>query len=107
MPPVSAVRGDVVVAGDEHDRGIGQRATQPRELHERVQDRLIRRPNGVKHVAGDDDDVGRSSMIAIDGRAKGRGDVGFPLVDPAGSQPLILPVAEMQVGEMDQAHAAA
>ena len=55
---------------------------------------------------GENHDIGRELDNAIDGRAKGRGDVGFPLIDAAGSQPLILPVTEMQIGEMNQAHAA-
>ena len=106
MPPVSVDARRVVIAGDEHDLRVRQRASQPRELQERVEDRLVRRPHRVKHVAGDDDDVRRERDDAVDGRAKGRGDVRLPLVDAAGSQPLILPVAEVEIGEMDQAHAA-
>jgi hypothetical protein len=71
-----------------------------------VQDRLIRRTNCVKDVARHDHDVGRELDDLVDGRAKGRGNIGLPLIDPAGSEPLILPVTEMQVGEMNQAHAA-
>ena len=94
----------VVVAGDDDDRRVGQRATQPRELHERVQDRRVGRPHGVKHVARDDDQLGRELDDAVDRRAKRRGDVRLPLVDPAGSEPLVLPVAEVEIGEVDQAH---
>ena len=71
-----------------------------------MENRLIRRPNRVEDVAGDDDEVRRERDDAIDGRAKGRGDVRLPLIDSAGSEPLILPVAEVEIGEMDQAHAA-
>ncbi len=53
-----------------------------------------------------DDQIGREGDDAVDGRAKGRGDVRLPLIDSAGSEPLVLPVAEMKIGEMDQAHAA-
>ena len=51
-------------------------------------------------------DIRRKLDDPVDGRAKGRGDVRLPLIDPAGSEPLILPVTEMQIGEMNQAHAA-
>ena len=96
----------VVIAGDEDDHRVRQRLRQPRELNERVENRLIRRANGVKDVARENDDVRRQRDDAIDGRAKGRGDVGFPLIDAAGSQSLVLPVTEMQIGQMNQTHAA-
>ena len=60
----------------------------------------------MKDVAGDDDEVRPQLDDSVDGRAKGRGDVRLPLIHTAGSEPLILPVTEMQVGEMNQAHAA-
>jgi len=79
---------------------------QSAELHERMEDRLVWRPHGVKDVAGDDDQVWVERDDAINSRAKRRGDVRLPLIDPAGSEPLILPVTKVKIGEMDQAHAA-
>jgi hypothetical protein len=95
-----------VIAGEEQDICIGERLRESRELNEPVEDRLICRANGVKDVAGDDHDVGCELDDSVDSRAKGRSDVCLPLIDSAGSEPLILPVTEMQVGEMNQAHAA-
>ena len=94
----------VVVAGDEHDVRFGQLAAQTAELQERVENRLIGRAHAVKHIARDDDHVGPKRDDPIDGHAKRSSDVRLPLVDPAGSQPLILPVAEVEIREMDQAH---
>ena len=96
----------VVVARDENDRRLRQRADQPVELQERVEDRLVRRADGVKDVARHDDELGPQLDHPIDHQTERRGDVGFALVDPGGRQPLILPVAEVQVGEVNQAHAA-
>ena len=95
-----------MIAGHEDGDRVRQRLHQPPELNERVKDRLIGRPDGVEHIAGDDDHIGTESDDAVDGRAKGRGDVGLPLIDSAGSEPLILPVAEVEIREMDQAHTA-
>ena len=92
-----------MVPRDEHDLGVRQRLRQPRELHERVQDRLIGRADRVEHVAGNEHDVRRQLDHTIDRRAKRRRHVRLPLIDPAGSQPLILPVAEMKIREVDEA----
>ena len=46
---------------------------------------------------------GASSMTRSIARAKRRRDVRLPLIDPGGSQPLVLPEAEMEVGEVDEA----
>ena len=69
-----------------------------------MQDRLIRRANAVKDITGNDDEVGREPDNVVDGRAKRRGDIRLPLIDSAGSEPLVLPVAEVEIGEVDQAH---
>ena len=57
MQPVSVARRRVVVAGDHHDDGVGQRGAQAVELMERVEDRGVRRPDRVEHVAGEEDDI--------------------------------------------------
>ena len=78
---------------------------QPTDAYGSVQNRLIRRPDAVKDVPRHDDDVGPEGDDAVYGRAKGRRDIRFPLIDPAGSEPLVLPVAEMEIRQVDQAHA--
>ena len=54
MPPVSVDRGESWLPATSTIIGVRQRLHQPRELHERVQDRLIGRAHGVEHVARDD-----------------------------------------------------
>jgi len=84
---------DVVVAcHEDHDR-IGQLAHETIELQERVQNRLVRRPYAMKNVSRHDDDIRPERDDAVDGRAKSRRDVRFPLIDAAGSEPLVLSVA--------------
>jgi len=48
-----------MIARNKHDFDPRNLARQPRKLHEGVEDRLIRRADAVKDVAGDDDEVGR------------------------------------------------
>lgn len=49
----------VVIARDEDDRRVRQLAHESRELQKGEEDRLVRRPHGVKHVAGDEHHIGR------------------------------------------------
>jgi hypothetical protein len=95
----------VVVAGDHHEVGGGERQPQPHELLERVEDRRVARPHGVEHVAGDDDEVGRERDRTVDGARERFGDVGLALVDAGGREALVLAEAEVQVGEVDESHA--
>src|SRR5207302_303001 len=96
----------IVVAGDEHDATLRQRPLETRKVDECVQDRGVARPNGVEHVAGDDDDLRRELDHSIDRQLERSRDIRFPLVDAAGSQSLVLSEAEVEVGEVDEAQAA-
>ena len=83
MQPVSALAA-VVIAGDHHDHRVRQRGAQPRELREGVEDRRVRRPHRVEHVAGDDARrSGRNLDHAIDRDAERLRDIRFALVDAA------------------------
>ena len=61
----------VVIAGDQHDRRLGQRLAQPLELAEREDDGGVGRADGVEQVAGHDDGVGARRDDAVD-RQRGR-----------------------------------
>jgi hypothetical protein len=67
-----------------------------------MNDCAVRWPHLVKHIAGDDDDVGRKLDRLVDCARERLGDVGLSLIDAARSQPLILAEAEMQVGEVNE-----
>jgi hypothetical protein len=68
-----------------------------------VQDRRVRRPHLMKRVARDEHDV-RSELDDPVDRARERlCDVRLALIDSARSQPLILAVSQVQVGEVDEA----
>src|SRR4051812_12342140 len=85
----------VVIAGHEEDDRLWQLALETPELQKRVEDRLVRRPDAVEDVSRYDDDIRAECDYPVYGHAKGRRDVRFPLIDPTGSEPLILPVPEM------------
>ena len=93
-----------MIAGDEDDRRVGQRLAQPLELMEGEDDRRVGGANGVEEVPGDDDGVGARRDHAVDRGAKGVRDVGFPLVDAARGLPVVLPDAEMGIGDMGEFH---
>jgi hypothetical protein len=57
----------------------------------------------VEHVAGDEHDLGRELDGLVDRPREGLGDVRLALIDPTRSQPLILAVSEVQIGEVDEA----
>ena len=85
----------IVIAGDHHDDRVGQRRRETRELRERVDDRGVHRAHGVKHVAGDHDDVGRERDDAVDGTAERVRHVCFALIDSGWREPMVLPEAQM------------
>jgi hypothetical protein len=59
----------------------------------------------VEHVARDDDDVRTQRDDAIDGAPEGERDVRFTLIDSGGRQAMVLPEAEVEVGQVNEAHA--
>ena len=56
----------------------------------------------MKHIAGDEDDIGRKLDRLVDCSRERLGDVGLSLIDAARSQPLILAEAEVQIGEVNE-----
>jgi len=92
-----------VVPGHHDDLRVGKRGAQPIELNEGVQDRRVRRAHLMKHVTGDEHDVGRELDHLVQ-RARDRlRHVHFTLIDPTRSQPLILAESQVQIGEVDEA----
>ena len=73
----------------------GSAARESRELREGVDDRRVHRAHGVKHVAGDHDDVGRERDHAIDGASERVRHVRFALIDSGWREPMVLPEAQM------------
>jgi hypothetical protein len=74
------------------------------QLPEAVQNRGVRRPNRVKQIAGDDDQI-RLLLEDIVHRAPKRfGDVDLALVRPFRRLPVELAKPEMQIGEMGELH---
>jgi len=57
----------------------------------------------MEHVSRDEHDLGRELDDLVDRARERLRDVRFALIDPARSQPLILAVAEVEVGEVDEA----
>jgi hypothetical protein len=57
----------------------------------------------VEHVAGDEHHLGRELDDLVDRPRERLRHVGLALIDPTRSQPLILAVSEVQIGEVDEA----
>jgi hypothetical protein len=91
----------IVIPGDRNDDRFRERFRESCELMESVNDRRIHRPHRMKDVASDDYDIWAQLDHAIDRASKDGRDIRFPLIDPCRGQPMILPEAKMQVGEMD------
>ena len=79
---------------------------QPRELQERVQIAVFVGRTVWNTSPRDEHDVGRELDHPVDRARNDVRDVRLALIDAARSQPLVLPEAEVQVGEVDEAHAA-
>jgi hypothetical protein len=71
-----------------------------------MENRRIRRANGVKHIAGNENDIGAQLYYGVDHPPQRRRDVCFPLIDTGRRLPLILTEAEMYVGKVNQSHRA-
>ena len=94
----------VVIPGDDDDLRFRQPLRKPLELAEGVKDRGIRRANGVKNVAGDENNVRLQLDDLVHYPVERARDVGFALVQPRLRLPLILAEAEVDVGEVDDSH---
>ena len=93
-----------MVARDHHDDRVGKHLNETRELFVRVKNCRIGRANIVEHVTGNEHDVRLRLDRAIDHLAKSDRDVCFALIDSRGCLPLILTIAEVDVGEMNDFH---
>jgi hypothetical protein len=58
----------------------------------------------VEQVAGYDHRLGSRRDDPIDGRPEGTGDIGFPLIDTGRGLTMILPDAEMRIGDVGEFH---
>ena len=93
-----------MVARDEDDRRVGQRLAQPLELLEGEDDRRVGGTDGVEEVAGDDDGVRARGDDPVHRQAEGAGDVRLSLVDAGRGLAMILPNAQVGIGEVSQSH---
>ena len=93
-----------MVAGDKNHRSLGQRVAEPLELAEGEDDRRVGRPHRVEQVARHDDRIGMGLDDGVDAGAKGVSDIGLALIDAGGSLPMVLPNAEVRVGDVGQFH---
>ena len=59
----------------------------------------------MKDIAAHENDVGGDGNQFVDRARERRRDISLTLIDPGGGLPLILAKPQMQVGEMDEAHA--
>ena len=92
-----------MVSRDDDDNDIGQRLAQSLEIAMGVNDRAVRRPNLMEHVAAHQHHIRRELDGLVDRASERLRDVRLPLIDAARSQPLILAEAEMKVGEVNEA----
>ena len=93
-----------MIAGDQDYRRTGNRGAKSRQFAEREQDHRVRWSDLMKHVAGDENDVGRKRDDGIDRVPGGPCDIGLALVVSCRAQPLVLAEAEVEVGEVGDAH---
>jgi len=57
----------------------------------------------MEHIAGDEHHLGRELDDLVDRARERQRNVCLALIDPTRSQPLILAVSEVQIGEVDEA----
>jgi hypothetical protein len=94
----------IVIAGDQDDRRVGQRRAKALELAKGEHDGGVGRANGVKEVSGDDDGIGTRGDHAVNRPAKSQGNIGFTLIESGGGLSVVLPDAEMGIGEVSELH---
>ncbi len=95
----------VVIAGDQHDRRLGQRLAQPLKLLEGEDDRGVGGSDRVEEIAREDDRVRARRDDPVHGKPEGAGHVGLSLVDAGRDLTMVLPNSQVEIGEMGQSHA--
>ena len=93
-----------MIAGDQQNGGMWKAVTEPLKLPEGEDDRGVGRSDAMKEIAGDDYRVGSGSNNPIDGSPERLGDVGFPLVDASRRLTVVLPDAQMGIGDVGELH---
>ena len=104
MLPVSVERGVSWLPAIRTIGVSGSRGPEPLELLEGEDDRGVRGADRMEQVAGDDDDIGARREDAVHRLPKRRGRVGLALVDAGRGLAVVLPEAEMEVGEVGEFH---
>jgi hypothetical protein len=93
-----------VVAGDEDDRGARQGLPQALELMKGEDNRGVAGAYRMEEIAGDGHSVGPRRDHTVDRRAKRLRDIRLTLIDPGRRLPVVLPNAQMGVGDVRQFH---
>jgi hypothetical protein len=93
-----------MVAGDEDNRCLRQCLAQPLNLPERKDDGVVAGSDRMEEIASEDYHIWSSGNDAVNGGAEGLGKVGFPLIYPGRSLPMVLPDAQMGIRDMGQFH---
>jgi hypothetical protein len=83
---------------------MGKAVTEPLELAEGEDDCGVGGSDAVKEITGNDHHVGSGSDNPINGSPERLGDVGFPLVDAGGRLTVVLPDAQMGIGDVGELH---
>ena len=86
-----------MITGDHDNPGLGQHLPQPLELQKGVEYRRIRRPHGVKNIAGNQHQLWPQLDHLVNYALQRPGDIVLPLVQSRRSLSLILLEAEMYV----------
>jgi hypothetical protein len=103
-PAVARRARGVVVPGNEDDRRVGQCLAQPLELAEGEDDGGVGGPDGVEEIPGDDDGIRPRGDHAVDRGPEGVPDVGFALVDAKWRLTVVLPDAQVGIGDVGEFH---
>ncbi len=93
-----------MVARDDNNWRIGKCRTHPAELIEGIENRDVRRADGVKYVPSNDDQVGCCRDDTVKGTSKRPSHIGFTLIDPVGRLAPVLSKSEVQIGEVGELH---
>jgi hypothetical protein len=94
-----------VIPGHHHHDRPWNRARQPCELIERVDDRRVHRANGVENISGENHHVGLERYDPVDRAPERVRHVSLSLIDARLRQTVVLTETEMQIGDVNQAHA--
>ena len=69
-----------------------------------MDDGLIGGPDRMKEVARDDDHIGLGFDDLAHRLVEDPGDVNFPLVEPESGLPVVLAIAEVDIGKVSEQH---